>query len=162
MATVDLGQIFCVLLYFLDDFFLICFHRQVNNHQVQHAFRGRFSKYIFTASAHFIKVGGCIVVIGINLKALMASITQALISVGGMFIGFSGGINCNFLQNLIYDWSVFFHSPHIEYGLLVTGQFIIIRRSSFLLSKRVNISPYDSFSSSVVLSNFFCFDLIQK
>ena len=58
-------------------------------------------------------------------------------------------------ENLIYDWSVFFDSRHIYH----ISYIIIIQRSSFLLSKRDSISPYDSFSSSVVLSNvFFLFD----
>ena len=85
----------------------------------------------------------------------MASTTQTSISVGEMFVRLSGDINCNLLRksNLRLE-RVFSFSPHIDYGLLVTGQ--------LLLSKRQNISPYDSFSSSVVLSNFFSFDLIQK
>ena len=45
--------------------------------------------------------------------------------------------------------------PHTEYGLLVTDQFIIIRRSRFLFSKWDDIYPSDSFLSSVVLSNIF-------
>ena len=70
-----------------------------------------------------------------------------------MFVGFSGDINCNLLRKSDLRLErVFRFSPHISY-------IVIIQRSSFLLSKRDSISPYDSFSSSVVLSNvFFLFD----
>ena len=51
-------------------------YRQVNNHQTQHVgFPGRFSNHIFTGSAHFINVGNCVDVTGINLKTVMTSTT---------------------------------------------------------------------------------------
>ena len=61
-------------------------------------FPGRFSKYIFTNSTHFINVGDCIDIIGINLKTLMASATQTLIFFGELFVGFSGDSHCHLLQ----------------------------------------------------------------
>ena len=111
-------------------------------------FPGRFFKYIFTASAHFITVGGCIDVIGINLKTLMAPITQTLISV--VLVGFLLVSLVIFTvicyRNLIHNWSVFFHSP---YWTWFTGYWPVhnhfIPRSSFLFPKQNNISPYDFF-----------------
>ena len=101
---------------------------------------GRFPKYIFTASAHFINVGGFIYVI--NIKTLYQNshsikTTRTLISFGGMFVGFSGEIHCSlFPKPDLRLECVFPFLLHIEYGLLVTGQFIIIQRSSSLFSTR--------------------------
>ena len=62
------------------------------------AFPGGFSKYIFTASAHFINVGYCTNTVRINLKTLMVLTIQALIFVGGLIIDFRGDIHSNSLQ----------------------------------------------------------------
>ena len=84
----------------------------MNNPQVQHVvcfvvnFRNIFYK-------SFIKVGGCIVIIGINLKTLTVSTAQAFIYVVGMFVGFSGDINCNFLRKFDLRLERVFHSRHI-------------------------------------------------
>ena len=82
----------------------------------------------------------------------MASITQTLISVGGLFVGFSSDIQCNLLQKSDLKLErVFSSCLHVKYGLLVTGRFKIIPKSSLLFPKRHNINPYDSFLSLVVL-----------
>ena len=107
--------------------FLICFHCQVNSHQVQHLVR--FLVGFLNIFHSLWPFGGCRDVIGINLKTLMASTTRTLIPVGGLFVGFSGDIHYNFLQKFDLQLErVFSFSLPTEYGLLVTGQFIIIQR----------------------------------
>ena len=59
----------------------------------------------------------------------MASTTQTLIPVGGLFVRFSGDIHCSLLQKSDLQLErVFSFSLPTDYGLLVTDQFIIIQR----------------------------------
>ena len=116
-------------------------------------FPGSFSKYICIASIHFINIEGCIFVIVINLKTLMASTTPTLTFVGVLFNDFSAEITYKLSRRSDLRLEcVFSFLPHIEYLLLFTGQFIIIRRSTILFLKLDNISSYDSFLQSVLLS----------
>ena len=68
----------------------------------------------------------------------MASATQTLMHVGGLFVGFSGDIHCNLLQKSDLQLErVFSFSLPTDYGLLVTGQFIIIQRQAFYFQKDI-------------------------
>ena len=88
----------------------------------------RFSKYFFTATTHLINAEGCIDVIRINIKTLMITNTEIVISIGRLFVGFSSDNHCHLLQKsyLLLE-RVFSFSLHAEYNLVVSGQFIIIR-----------------------------------
>ena len=57
-----------------------------------------FLNIFLTATAYLINVQGCIGVIGINIKTLITSNTQILISVGRLFVGFSSDNYCHLLQ----------------------------------------------------------------
>ena len=57
-----------------------------------------FKNIFLTATTYLINVEGCIDIIGINIKTLMTSNAQILISVGRLFVGFSSDIHCNLLQ----------------------------------------------------------------
>ena len=73
---------------------------------------------------------------GIKLKTIMASTTQTLIFAGGLCVGFRGEINCNLLQKFNLQLELAFSfSPHSEYGILFTGQFIIVGRSRLFIVK---------------------------
>ena len=102
------------------------------------------------------KIGRLALLIEIILTTRMASTMDVWIAVDGSLEGFTWHKHCNqFLKRLFEFERTLPSSAAIVYGLQVTGQSIIIRRFSFLPSKREGISPNDLLSSRGIVTEVF-------
>ena len=86
----------------------------------------------------------------------IASTTQHSMSAGGIAVACFGDSNCRlFLNNDLEDLLLSHFSLQRDHGLLVIGQCIILRRSSFLESYSASKAANDFPSSSGIDGLFF-------
>ena len=122
-------------------------------------FPGRLLRYTFINSVHLNNVEDCLFAKKTYMITLVASVAHVLISVSELLVGFSGDKNCNLFRKSDLSFKrIYSFSPLIEYCWLV-GHAITKRdqifSANFFFPKADNVSPYDLFTSLVVVNNYF-------